>query len=95
MAVKGAEEKQLVLDKIKEMFPGSFEYDKVLRIPVGEVQIKVSLTCAKDNVEPDGGVAGIAATTPTSASPVVNTEPVIPTSEEINEVENLMAKLGL
>lgn len=61
---KGAEEKQIVIDKIKEVFPEAFEYDKVIRIPVGDVQIKVALTCAKDNVEPGGDVAvpGVKAT---------------------------------
>jgi len=99
---KGAEEKQIVIDKIKEVFPEAFEYDKVIRIPIGEVQIKVALTCAKDNVEPGGDVAvpGVKATKVTiteGAEPVFEdvSKTVEPSAEELNAVSNLMTQLGL
>lgn len=53
MAIKGQEEKNILIKTIKEAFPDSFECDKVLRVPIGDVQIKVSLVCAKDNVAVD------------------------------------------
>ena len=99
---KGAEEKQIVIDKIKEIFPEAFEYDKVIRIPIGDVQIKVALTCAKDNVEPGGDTAvpGAKATKITiaeGAEPVFEDVSAIvePSEEELNAVSNLMTSLGL
>ena len=99
---RGQEEKLIVINKIKEVFPEAFEYDKVIRIPIGDVQIKVTLTCAKDNVEPGGDTAvpGIKATKVTIAE---GTEPVFedvsatvePSEEELNAVSNLMESLGL
>ena len=99
---KGAEEKQMVIDKIKEVFPEAFEYDKTIRIPVGDIQIKVALTAAKDNVEPGGDVAvpGVKATKVTIAE---GSEPVFedvsktiePSQSELDAVNNLMSQLGL
>ena len=99
---RGQEEKLIVINKIKEVFPEAFEYDKTIRIPIGDVQIKVSLTAAKDNVEPGGDVAvpGVKATKVTIAEGV---EPVFeeasaivePSAEELNTVSNLMESLGL
>ena len=99
---RGQEEKLIVINKIKEVFPEAFEYDKVIRIPIGDVQIKVALTCAKDNVEPVGDMAipGIKATKVTIAE---GAEPVFedvsaaiePSEEELNAVSNLMESLGL
>ena len=102
MAARGQEEKQKVLDKIKEVFPEAFEYDKVLRIPIGDIQIKVALTAAKDNVEPGGDVTvpGVKATKVTiadGAEPVFEdvSATVEPSAEELNAVSNLMTQLGL
>ena len=99
---KGAEEKQIVIDKIKEVFPEAFEYDKTIRIPIGDVQIKVALTCAKDNVEPggDAAVPGVKATKVTiteGAEPVFEDVSAVvePSAEELNAVSNLMESLGL
>lgn len=47
---RGAEEKLQIQNQILETFNGAFVYGKEIRIPVGDVQIKVVLTCAKDNV---------------------------------------------
>ena len=99
---RGQEEKLIVINKIKEVFPEAFEYDKTIRIPIGDVQIKVALTAAKDNVEPGGDTAvpGVKATKVTIAK---GAEPVFedvsatiePSEEELNAVSNLMESLGL
>ena len=103
MASRGAEEKQIVIDKIKEVFPEAFEYDKTIRIPVGDIQIKVTLTAAKDIVEP-GGDAVVPGTKATKVVAIANgAEPVFeeasaivePSAEELNTVSNLMTQLGL
>ena len=99
---RGQEEKLIVINKIKEVFPEAFEYDKTIRIPIGDIQIKVALTAAKDNVEPGGDTAvpGVKATKVTIAEGL---EPVFedvsaavePSEEELNAVSNLMESLGL
>ena len=99
---RGQEEKLIVINKIKEVFPEAFEYDKVIRIPIGDVQIKVALTAAKDNVEPGGDVAvpGVKATKVTiaeGAEPVFEdvSKTVEPSQSELDAVNNLMNQLGL
>ena len=100
---RGQEEKLIVINKIKEVFPEAFEYDKTIRIPIGDVQIKVTLTAAKDNVEPGGDteVPGIKATKVVAiangAEPVFEdvSAAVEPSAEELNAVSNLMTQLGL
>ena len=97
------EEKLIVINKIKEVFPEAFEYDKAIRIPIGDVQIKVALTAAKDNVEPGGDTAvpGVKATKVVAiangAEPVFEEASAIvePSAEELNTVSNLMESLGL
>ena len=100
---RGQEEKLIVINKIKEVFPEAFEYDKVIRIPIGDVQIKVALTAAKDNVEP-GGDTAVPGTKATKVVAIANgAEPVFeeasaivePSAEELNTVSNLMTQLGL
>ena len=99
---RGQEEKLIVINKIKEVFPEAFEYDKTIRIPVGDVQIKVALTAAKDNVEPgeDVAVPGIKATKVTiaeGAEPVFEdvSKTIEPSQSELDAVNNLMNQLGL
>ena len=99
---RGQEEKLIVINKIKEVFPEAFEYDKTIRIPIGDVQIKVALTAAKDNVEPGGDAAipGVKATKVTiaeGAEPVFEdvSAAVEPSAEELNAVNSLMTQLGL
>ena len=99
---RGQEEKLIVINKIKEVFPEAFEYDKTIRIPIGDVQIKVSLTAAKDNVEPGGDVAvpGVKATKVTiaeGAEPVFEdvSKTIEPSQSELDAVNNLMSQLGL
>ena len=100
---RGQEEKLIVINKIKEVFPEAFEYDKTIRIPVGDVQIKVALTAAKDNVEPGGDmvVPGVkikkVVAIANGAEPVFEEASAIvePSAEELNTVSNLMESLGL
>ena len=99
---RGQEEKLIVINKIKEVFPEAFEYDKTIRIPIGDVQIKVALTAAKDNVESGGDTAvpGVKATKVTiaeGAEPVFEDVSAIiePSEDELNAVSNLMTQLGL
>ena len=99
---RGQEEKLIVINKIKEVFPEAFEYDKTIRIPIGDVQIKVALTAAKDNVEPGGDVAvpGVKATKVTiaeGAEPVFEdvAKTIEPSQSELDAVNNLMSQLGL
>ena len=99
---RGQEEKLIVINKIKEVFPEAFEYDKTIRIPVGDVQIKVALTAAKDNVEPGGDTAvpGVKATKVTieeGAEPVFEdvSATIEPSQSELDAVSNLMSQLGL
>ena len=99
---RGQEEKLIVINKIKEVFPEAFEYDKTIRIPIGDVQIKVALTAAKDNVEPGGDavVPGVKATKVTiaeGAEPVFEdvSKAIEPSQSELDAVNNLMSQLGL
>ena len=99
---RGQEEKLIVINKIKEVFPEAFEYDKTIRIPIGDVQIKVALTAAKDNVEPGGDVVvpGVKATKVTiaeGAEPIFEdvSKTIQPSQSELDAVNNLMSQLGL
>ena len=99
---RGQEEMLIVINKIKEVFPEAFEYDKTIRIPIGDVQIKVALTAAKDNVEPGGDTAvpGVKATKVTiaeGAEPVFEdvSKAIEPSQSELDAVNNLMSQLGL
>ena len=99
---RGQEEKLIVINKIKEVFPEAFEYDKTIRIPIGDIQIKVTLTAAKDNVEPgeDVAVPGVKATKVTiaeGAEPVFEdvSKTIEPSQSELDAVNNLMSQLGL
>ena len=100
---KGANAKIEVAKRILATFEGSFEYNggKEIRIPVmdgGElVQIKVALTCAKENVEcgADNAMPGdFPAPTTTPVTPE-RTEPIAPTAQEKENVAEMLRRLGL
>ena len=97
MAAKGAVSKQIVTDKIIEMFPGAFIYGKELRIPMDEdgqtVEIKVALTCAKTNVGGDGVFVDNQGQA--SAFPDATPASTEPTEEEKENISKLMDRLGL
>lgn len=97
---KGALSKQEATQKILELFPGSFVYDKEIRIPFTEegeeIQLKCALTCAKVNVAVGGENA-----IPGEDVPVVTSEKVSPVEKTVvrdEEKENLrrmMAAIGI
>ena len=90
MALKGTQAKAEITEKILEVFPNSFVNDKEIRIPVmengEEVQIKVTLTAAKTNIE-CGGSSNI----DTSSSP--SAAPVDLTAEEKDRLQKLVSSL--
>ena len=101
MAVKGAVAKAEITSKILAAFPGSFQYDKEIRVPVmengEEVQIKVVLTAAKVNVT-NGADTALPGDFPAPTNAPVTPErttPVEPTAQEKQNVANLLARLGL
>ena len=95
--MRGAISKQAVIDKILETFQGSFVYGKELRIPMVEdgeqVEIKVTLACAKTNVG-NGAVAGDFESG-NAVQVSVTKEPAKPTQAEIDNISKLMDRLGL
>lgn len=100
---RGAEAKSKVQKQILEAFPGSFLYNdgKEIRIPMPEgaevVQIKVTLTCAKENVEigADAAIPGDFPAPKMTAPTPERTEPVQPTEWEKQKVADLLKTLGL
>lgn len=106
MATKGSQLKIEVANKILETFPGSFLYNdgKEIRI-IGkenglEIQLKCTLTCAKENVIPnsENSIPGEVnkeinfSDNDTIVKEEVNIEP---TQEEKDNVKKMMEVLGL
>ena len=100
MAVKGIQAKADITKKILETFDGSFMNDKEIRIPVmengEEVQIKVTLTAAKVNID-HAATLDMSSDASTISANVLNfadqkTEPSV---EEKAKVKELMTMLGL
>ena len=60
---RGQEEKEQIKQKIMEVFDGAFEDGKTIRIPINGLEIKITLTAAKDVIG-----SGSAATAPINAS---------------------------
>lgn len=87
--MKGNKAKTFIINKILETFNGAFLNGKEIRIPFNEdgaeVQIKVALTCAKENIEHDTII------TQSTIAPSNNDI----TEEEKNDVESLLQRLGL
>lgn len=102
MAAKGAAAKQAIFNKLLEVFEGSFIYNggKELRIPWeeenGPIEIKVTLTAAKDMV--GAAEAHTAPINPVSDNIMNFPEPranVEPSEQEKKNVEDLLNALGL
>lgn len=89
MAIRGNLAKTEIIKKILETFPGSFLSEKEIRIPWVEegeqVQIKLNLVCAKDNIPHAGNDS-------TPAASVTSSEL---TPEEKKETLDLIGRLGL
>ena len=95
---KGATEKEFITQKILETFENSFIYNnKEIRIPIGDVQIKATLTCAKENVSAgaDTAIPGATSAEPNAFDTVAEKTEVHASEEEINLVNSLINKLGL
>ena len=96
MAARGAEAKQIITDKILQTFEGSFIYGKEIRVPLQEngerVEIKVTLTCAKENV---GGNSAFAEPQSETSQPAQASVPAAPTEQEKANIADLMSRLGL
>lgn len=102
---RGSLAKEIVFNKILETFEGSFMYNggKECRVPIDEngtsIQIKVTLTAAKDNVDPTGEVsirpAAVASEpVPSSSFPAPHKKTEISEEEKAN-IEDLLSALGL
>ena len=99
---RGQISKTKATEMILKAFPGSFTYDKEIRIPFQEdgeeIQLKCVLTCAKVNVEPNGDVAipgEVPADINFEESKSTEEKIVEPTQEEKDNVKKLMATFGL
>ena len=107
MAARGAVAKEQITNQILANFNGAFKYDKEIRIPLEEngeiIQIKITLTAAKTNVDMGGDtiipgsgadiIKGMeqAVVGEVSRATTISTEP---TAEEKETVKNLMSSLG-
>lgn len=89
MAVRGAEEKQIIQDKIFEIFPNAFMDGKIIRVPLNGLEIKVTLTAAKDVL---GGSVSESAEVPVADSIEVLAEP---TDAEKDRVKELIETFNL
>lgn len=103
MAVRGTNSKEMVTKRILETFEGAFLNDKEIRIPLMEdgelIQLKCVLTCAKTNVEPNGGdvipgEVNFAQASTTTPAPASTLQTIEPTQEEKDNVERLAKVLG-
>lgn len=99
---RGQISKTKATEMILKAFPGSFTYDKEIRIPFvedgEEIQLKCVLTCAKVNVEPNGDVAipgEVSADINFGESKSTEEKIVEPTQEEKDNVQKLMQMLNL
>lgn len=99
---RGAISKTKATEIILKTFPGSFTYDKEIRIPFQEngeeIQLKCVLTCAKVNVEPNGDIAipgEISTNINFEDSKPIEQKVVEPTQEEKDNVKKLMETFGL
>ena len=94
MAARGQKIKAQITQKILDTFEGSFINDKEIRICGEEdgypIQIKVTLTAAKENIDNPNEVIKIPQSTESA-----NTVEVSITSEEKKTVAQLLAGLGL
>lgn len=105
MAARGSIAKEEVMNKILATFPGAFKYEKELRIPMmengEELQIKVTLTAAKNMVAAGGDTAipgmqvmkDVIVATP--QGPAIEKVPAEPSEVEKKNVANLLDLLGL
>jgi len=100
---KGQKSKIDIQNKILEIFPKAFIYNKEIRIPMiedsEEIQIKITLTAAKENVYSgqDNATPGTTAEMNFESNKHKQAEQKIiePTQEEKDNVKKLMETFGL
>lgn len=98
MALRGSVFKEQVKSQILQLFPNSFINEKEIRIfgeeDGEEVQVKIILTTAKENVEHSGKTN---AAVPTPPKVVAPTESKIaePSAEEMENIKALLNKFNL
>lgn len=100
---KGSQLKKEILDKMLKIFPNSFLYNdgKELRIcgqeDGNEIQVKVTLTAAKENVYSgqDNATPGLSVQENIINNQSIEHNIVEPTQEEKNNVKKLMETFGL
>lgn len=100
---KGQQFKKEVQEKILQLFPNSFLHNdakeiRICGIEEGQpIQIKVALTCAKENVEvgADNAMPGDFPAPKMTAPTPERTAPVQPTEAEKANVAALLKSLGL
>lgn len=103
---KGTESKNVVFEKLLEVFPEAFWEDqgKILRVPLNEngsrVEIKVTLTAAKTNLGGEDIPSAFKSSISTPkleeiSKTLEKTENLEPTQEEKDNIAKLMASLGL
>lgn len=98
---KGALSKQEATQKILELFPGSFVYDKEIRIPFTEegeeIQLKCALTCAKVNVAVGGenAIPGEDVPVAVASEKVSPVEKTVVSDEEKENLRRMMAAIGI
>ena len=102
MAARGSIAKQEIIEKLLQIFPDSFEFEKGVRIPIEEngeiIQIKIGLTAAKVNVPNPNGTNSssvVGGTTNEISTPTISSEDLRITEGEKKEVEDLMKALNL
>lgn len=101
--VRGQESKNIIQNKILEVFSNSFIYGKEIRIPIveegEEIQIKVTLTAAKTNVMQgeDSALPGDNKQDMPAAAIQNTVEPSIVeiSQEEKDNIQNLLKSIGL
>lgn len=99
MAVKGTQAKQDATQKILNLFPNSFVYEKEIRLPYEEdgetIQLKCVLTCAKTNVREDDNIAIPGEIKEENIFSEKQSKIIMPTQEEKDNVKNLLVSFGL
>ena len=101
MAARGTNEKLQIMNKMLEVCPDSFctVDGKELRIPVNGIEIKVSLTAAKDVLGSAAGVTCSSAEVPSGDfngfPPPIQKTVAEPTQEELDNVSQFVNALGL
>lgn len=97
MGARGSSEKEFIKNKLLEIFEGSFIDDKVIRIPINDMEIKVTLTAAKDVIGGGGSIVTSDSNRGggSTAAPKPNPADFVkPTEDEKTRVKELLEELG-